>query len=191
MKRIIACSVLFLLAAVLFVKIVERDRPAAPPPTVTMEVLDESLQGFANNWRTEVARRFPDAVVVLCHGGTFNEGVWLTKAQDYELPTMDVDQLAQHYRDLFPTRPIVLLCCNPGHLRCHVRGVWHFMDSVFCVPDRATGSGTLNDRMTLDGPAPKTQPSDRRRYDETEAPVGSRWQSDPEVHGNIFEAIEN
>lgn len=181
MKKLLPYALMFIVAAIaLFVT--NRPEATTPPPTVQMEVMDESLQGFANDWKAEVARRFPDAVVVLCHGGTFVEGQWLVKAQDYELPLMTTDQLAQHYKNLFPNRVLVLLCCNPGHLHLHVHGVYHAMDSVWCVPDRAVSKHPGESRMKL-FPFPPLPVQHR------DLEGGDRWASDPGVVGNIFEFV--
>ena len=174
MKKLLPYILAFvLLAAVIIGQSIKSDNHSEVPPAVTMEIMDGSLGIYANAWRTEVARRFPDAVVVLAHGGTFSEGVWLVKATDYDHPTMTADQLAQHYKDLFPNRPIVMLCCNPGHLHLHVHGVYHAMDSVWCVPDRAVGQAQQNDAKLR-----KTLGEDR-------------WAEDPGVSGNIFEFISD
>lgn len=142
---------------------------------VDVMVCDASLEPFATAWRTEVGRRFPDAVVVLCHGGEFVDGQWLCKAPAFDLPCMSVHDLAAHFQHKFEGRPVVLLCCNPGHLQLHMPGVYYFSDSVWCVPDRATGDNPTMDRASLDGieyNPPKQE---------------SRWVAEPGIGGNIFE----
>jgi hypothetical protein len=146
-------------------------------PAVIMCVLDESLEQFAPAWQTEIARRFPNAVGILCHGGQYELGRWIVKTDSSHL--MTARDLALVYQHLYPGRTIVLLACNPGHLALGIPGVYHFHSSVWCVPDRATGRDDEADRITLDAPA--TRPM---------TPTLTRWQRDPDVEGNIFEADE-
>lgn len=173
--NVAALSVLILIATIFVV----RTMPALPPqapPTVIVETLDESLQPFSNFWRTEVARRFPDAVVVACHGGEFIEGEWLVKSPEFGKAAITADKLAQHFKDKYPGRVIVMLACNPGHLHLHVSGVYHAMDSVWCLPDRATMSDQVHNRLMLDG-----------GFGERE----DRWVGDPNVVGSIFEFLQD
>lgn len=157
----------------------ERDSVPAPVhsdyvagPGVIMEVLDPSLEPYAVAWQREVARRFPSAVAILAHGGDLEQGRWIIQADGKHLQT--ADDIAAKYRALYPGRVIVLLSCNPGHIKLHVPGVYHFHASVWCVPDRATGKNDIAEFMDLDGGHPHD-----------DAP---RWESCPEDEGNIFEA---
>lgn len=142
-------------------------KPVSHNPHVDVVVCDPSLEQFANGWRQEISRRFPDAVAILCHGGEFINGEWLVKVPALNLPAMTADQVAAHFKVKFPGRVIVLLACNPGHLHLHVSGVYHAEDSVFCIPDRAVGEKPELDALTL-----------------------SRWSDDPGVTGNIFEFVQ-
>lgn len=135
-------------------------------PRVDVVVCDPSLEQFANGWRQEIGRRFPDAVGVLCHGGEFIDGEWLVKVPSLNLPAMTADQVARHFQAKFPGRVIVLLACNPGHLHLHVAGVYHAEDSVWCVPDRLAGEHPELDDLRL-----------------------GRWSDNPGVVGSIFEFV--
>lgn len=149
--------------------------PKPPPPAVDMEVLDPSLEAYASAWRTEVARRFPDAVVLLMHGGNFMGDQWICTAKSYEMYTTVPDAIAFEQAK-FPGRTIVVLACNPGHIHLHgFPNVYIAYDSVFCVPDRAVGDNVENALKLLDS-----------GYD----PVLSRWSDMPGVYGNIFEFQE-
>jgi hypothetical protein len=142
-------------------------------PGVIMEVLDPSLDQFAVAWQREVARRFPSAVAILAHGGDLEQGRWIVKSNDKHLET--ADDVAARYQKLYPGRVIVLLCCNPGHIKLHVAGVYHFSSSVWCVPDRDTGKNELSEQIDLDGKHATSE-------------VESRWAGSPEDSGNIYEA---
>lgn len=102
-----------------------------------MEVLDPSLAQFAPMWQKEISRRFPNAVGVLCHGGEFVDGQWIVSAKAYgrDLTAQDIARFAQAH---YPGKTIVLLCCNPGHLKLGIPGVYHFEDSVFLCPRSRT-----------------------------------------------------
>jgi hypothetical protein len=147
-------------------------------PGVIVEVLDPSLQQFAVDWQVEVGRRFPKALVILCHGGNFIEGEWSVKAA-VRWPYTSAQHLVRHYQQLYPDRVVVLLACNVGHLKLNVPGAYYAHSSVWCEPDRATGGAPENDYRMLD--------------DDPESPLGgheaSRWTVDPEVVGNVFEFI--
>ena len=47
-------------------------------PAVIMDVRDAALQQYAPLWQAEIQRRFPNAVALLCHGGTVQNGKCLT-----------------------------------------------------------------------------------------------------------------
>lgn len=164
MKRIL----LMVLASVLFV--VGCGKHEAQAPRVDVLCMDESLQPYAEAWRVEVARRFPSALVVLCHGGSVVEGEWVALSTDHGLPATKMDDLAQHFKDLYPDRTVVLLCCDVWHYHLKVHGVYHAMDSVYCIPDRAVGENPTQERLTLGS---------------------TRWQEESGVVGNIFEFVSD
>lgn len=165
--------------------------PIGPP--VVMQVLDPSLEPFAPAWQAEIGRRFPHSVGILCHGGYFLEGQWITSSVQYQHLTT-VQEVVKHVQAQYPDRTIVLLACNVDHHSLNIPGVYYAHSSVWCVPDRAiTGSGL--DRMMIDHPCPPplpiaTQPAYVVQPDaDVVVAEKSRWESDPEVVGNIFEFV--
>lgn len=132
---ILAWLIVGILAGFLGYESIPDSQPVAH--RVDVIVLDRSLEEYAEAWRTEVARRFPDAVVVFAHGTEFPEKLWICKVPNFGSEAITADQLAQYYKDKFPGRTIVLLACNGGHLHLHVHGVWHATDDVWLIPDRA------------------------------------------------------
>lgn len=110
-------------------------RPLPGSPTVIMEVQDPSLAPYAAAWQREIGRRFPNAVGVLCHGGMFIDGQWITSARNMQRLTL-ATRVAEYEKERYPGRTIVMLCCNPGHLDLGVSGVYFARDNVWCVPDK-------------------------------------------------------
>lgn len=92
-------------------------------------------------WKREVARRFPTALVVVCHG---NQGKEIVKnAEDWymypETPgciPVRVRDKALELKRLYPNRPIVFLTCNPSGVRLNIPGVWHALNNVWLTPDK-------------------------------------------------------
>jgi hypothetical protein len=151
-----------------------------PMPGVIMEVADPSLEEFAPAWQQEIGRRFPNAVGILCHGGDFIEGEWIVSAKSFEHHVTMAD-LVRHYQAMYPDRTIVVLACNPGHLRMGIPGVYYAHSSVWCVPDRA---------LTPDQfPAGEAMQTFDSGYEASTAT--NRWASNPDVVGNIFEFIKD
>lgn len=153
--------------------------PAPLAPQVDVFCMDATLERFSAAWRVEVGRRFPDAIVLLCHGGELSNGEWLVKAPAFDLPLMTAEHLVEHFQVKFPGRPVVLLACNPGHLHLHVPGVWHARNSVWCVPDRAIGGSDAACHLEMDGKMTASFGS------------GTRWDAAPDVTGNVFEFVED
>lgn len=159
----------------------------APPPMVIVLPLDPSLNQFAEAWRAEVSRRFPDAIVLLMHGGNFVGDEWICTASVYGKYT-NVPDVIRYEQKQHPGKAIVVLACNPGHIQLHgFPNVYIALDSVWCIPDRATGGASANLMRKLD--QPDFDPDD----DESPsagAAQGSRWASDPGVVGNVYELQE-
>lgn len=175
MRYLVPVFVVLFAAVCVSVGIIDHMTPRGPAgPPVVMDVLDPNLDTFAGMWQQEIGRRFPHAVGILCHGGDFVEGQWIVSAKSYE-HIVPVTELVEHVRKQFPDRTIVLLACNPGHLRLGIPGVYYAHSSVWCVPDRAlTPEMFSRATQTLDS-----------GYE-----IGgdqSRWQTAPEVVGNIYE----
>lgn len=157
--------------------------PAPAGPPVVMVTFDHSLDQFAPAWQVEIGRRFPHSVGVLCHGGYFLNGQWIVSATSFN-HLVTAQEAVEHVRHDYPDRTIVLLACNTDHLRLGIPGVYYAHSSVWCVPDRAI-DGSMLDRLTIDqakGPV-VVQPD----ADDVVGPQKSRWETDPEVVGNIFE----
>jgi hypothetical protein len=167
--------------------------PSHTPHGVVMEVLDPGLQQFAPMWQKEIARRFPDAVGVLCHGGEFVAGQWIVSAKAYgrDLTAQDITRFEQAR---YPGRVIVLLCCNPGHLDLGISGVYFSLDSVWCVPDRSLTPDMFREARQKLGPS-ASQPADPGAEPQPDSDdlvaEKSRWDDDPGVAGNIYEFIKD
>lgn len=105
---------------------------------IETEVLadEEWVESSVQYWTTEIARRFPDAYVFVCHGGEDMDGVWnIYPAGGIPMPVQDlVDML----RAKNPDRKIVLIVCNPGDDKIHGKNVFYAHASVWGFPDRAT-----------------------------------------------------
>lgn len=96
---------------------------------------DEYIEASITHWKTEVTRRFPNALIIVGHGGDVN-GIWNMELQDKGGKLVPVAKIAAEARLRNPGRVIVLLCCNPnGHL-LHIPGVYHAFDSVWFTPDK-------------------------------------------------------
>jgi hypothetical protein len=175
-------------------------QPAPAHNDVVMEVLDPSLEVFAPMWQKEIGRRFPNAVGVLCHGVEFVNGQWIVSAKAYgrDLTAQDIVRFEQAH---YPGRTIVLLCCNPGHLKLGIPGVYHADDSVWCVPDRSLTPEMFreaNQKLAQCTPrcpcahraSATTRPTAELDSDDVIAQP-SRWETDPGVAGNIYEFIED
>jgi hypothetical protein len=192
---------MFVLVVVL-VNLAPEHRPAttvAGQPPVIMETLDPALLQFEAMWRDEIGRRFPNAVGVLVHGNDFVEGQWVVgshaRLRRHVTPAREI---VAKYRAKYPGRTLVLLACNTGHLNLDGvgRGVFYFKSSVWCVPDRALTpdmapyafAKIVEPNAEHDGagvtsfiPSVIVTVAERSR---------TRWESDPDTNGNIFEAVE-
>lgn len=105
--------------------------------TVSMHVApDAAVAASASFWRTEVSRRFPNAVVIICHGGDIN-GVWYMFPADLPFPVRAADYMASVRKAVPIERPIVMVTCNPGGHCLGIPGVFHAMDNVWFVPDKS------------------------------------------------------
>jgi hypothetical protein len=159
-------------------------RPAAPKtaqPAVVMVTLDASLDRYAPMWQKEVSRRFPNAVGVLVHGGNFVEDEWIVGTAISPGHVTHVQSIVKHYQELYPGRTLVLLACNPGHLKLGIPGVYYAMSSVWCVPDRQVEGGGLFGRLKMsDGEVGESS---------LPAVLAARSEGDPDVVGNVFEFV--
>lgn len=179
---------------------------------VVMKVYDPTLERFAPAWQKEIARRFPNAVGILLHGGELMEGHWTVKTS--ETYRTEAKEVVLENMRLYPGKVVVLLACNPAHLQLGVPGVYHATDSVWCIPDHALAPDALVDADTFDGPIPSEplsfipagQPAGISPFPWIpglspapevgkqpkvvivyKSPPVTRWETNPTVHGNIFE----
>lgn len=96
-------------------------------------------------WRIEVARKYPDAVIIVCHGDD-EDGHWVFCPDEAvmvgpigivtPLPRFSVEEGIKSVQKQFPGRTIVLITCNPGHYHLTVPGVVYALDNVWLEPDR-------------------------------------------------------
>lgn len=146
-----------------------------------VDVLDPSLEVYAPMWAAEIQRRFPHSVAILCHGGDFVEGEWILGTNPGSRHVERTEDVVRRIVAEYPDRTIVLLACNPGHLRLNVPGVWYATDSVWCVPDRALTADMMNSgvgNLTLGGSLLGLD-------------LPSRWQVEPGLVGSIFEFVQD
>lgn len=157
-------------------------------PGVIMDVRDSSLALTVPFWQTEITRRFPNAVVILCHGGGFTKDEWVIQDNpdgQYGTTCEHVDKVLDDERAEYPDRTIVLLSCNPCHIVLHGHpNCYYFDSSVWVIPDRFYNPGNDNpfNTMTID--------RERGGYvQDPQSIISLRSTIDPDVKGNVFEAI--
>lgn len=110
-------------------------------------------------WEQEVVKRYPDAVVVFCHGfeepelplleSIARDGVW--RALPDSGQPVPVESIVAQVRQKFPARKIVLLICNPQgeRLPAGCTNVAYALRNVWTVPDSASGID-LDARFSVD-----------------------------------------
>ena len=108
----------------------------AGQPAVIMKVLSPGLEEYAQAWQIEVARRFPNSVVIFAHGQELKNNQWFLFVTELDIP-MPLEPALEYYHNKYPDRTVVLLSCNDGHLTIHVPGVYYAKSKVWLVPDRA------------------------------------------------------
>lgn len=135
MKRLIISILFLVIAAELCVLGYLHRRPYPKHfGVVTVSLVEGNEQAVAR-WTVEVARRFPDAVVVIGHGMVVVEGEWLLVDQVHH-KYRHVEEVVASYQHLYPDRPLVLVCCNSTHIHLHIKGVWYSLQDVDVVPDK-------------------------------------------------------
>lgn len=158
-----------------------------PQPGVVMEVLDPSLSQYSALWSREISRRFPHAVGILVHGGDFVPGQWIVGSDPTHEHVEPVQDVVRRIQARYPDRTVVLVSCNPGHLKLGIPGVYYGTDSIWCVPDReltADYFSTARDKIDWYGHALQEDPG---VFPFGNAPQRTRWQDEPTILGNIFE----
>lgn len=143
-------------------------------PRVIIEVLDTSLEQFAPMWRDEIARRFDSAVGILVHGGELFPTEW--GVGTFPKPK-HIQDVVKDVQKRYPGRTVVILACNPGHLKLGIPGVYYAHSSVWCVPDRALSPEMFREE--------KFQMMNGHWLDVKEDLPRSKVE--PDVVGNIFE----
>lgn len=158
--------------------------PQQVQPAVIMEVLDPSLDQFAPMWRTEIGRRFPNAVGVLVHGGDFVENQWIAGVSFTPRHVTPMAEVVRFYQAKHPGRTIVLLACNTGHLKLGIPGVFYAHSSVWCVPDRG-----ITPEMYSNGLATERMSDGSRGFEFSDPTLAqqARWEAEPDIVGNIYE----
>jgi hypothetical protein len=153
-------------------------------PNVVMETLDPSLEQYEAMWEREISRRFDNAVGILVHGGDFVEGQWIVGAHiRRDKHVTPIQKIIADVKEKHPGRTIVVLACNPGHLKLGIPGVYYAHSSVWCIPDRE-----LRPEMFQAAEARRTLgsiviiPTGFRTLHQP-----TRWEEMPDIVGNIFE----
>jgi hypothetical protein len=157
-------------------------------PPVIVECLDPTLELFAPLWRAEIGRRFDNAVVILVHGGDFVAGEWIVAA-GFGGHVTPVKEIVQRFQKLHPGRTICLISCNPGGVKLGIPGVYYGKSNIWCVPDRALGSGdTFTESRTFSDGDIGIAPLPITITVTVEKPK-TRWQLQPDFLGNAYELI--
>lgn len=161
-------------------------------PDVIMRVLDPTLEDGVQLWQAEIGRRFHNAVGIVVHGGDFVQGEWIVEGNyasgNHVRSVTDVVREAQA---LFPDRTIVLVSCNPGHIKLGIAGVYYAMSSVWVVPDRDVTPDVGHERLMATIGNEDCLGNDESGSPSTGAPEPSRWQQFPDDAGNIFEFVSD
>jgi len=146
--------------------------PVSSPPSVYVydgvkverQVEGQQYDKFVEAWKIEVARRFPDALLFVCHGSTGfdittgEKGWYLFPEAQGRIPVR-VDVALRGIKVANPGRTIVLLSCNPDHFRLTgLSNVYYALDAIWLWPDK--------------------------NVEDT-----SRIRAEPRVVGNIFEFV--
>lgn len=150
-------------------------------PDVIMRVLDPSLEQYSVMWQNEIGRRVHHALGIIVHGGDFVQGQWIVGTNEYASGehVKTAQEVVTYYQNLYPDRTIVLISCNTGHVPLGIPGVYYAKASIWCVPDR-----------NVTDPAVASKLLDKiKLYTVGEAQLSSRWETYPEVVGNIFEFV--
>jgi len=133
--------------------------PPPPPPLaptvvyvydgvkVERQVEGQQYDKFVEAWKIEVARRFPDALLFVCHGSTGfdittgEKGWYLFPEAQGRIPVR-VDVALRGIKVANPGRIIVLLSCNPDHFRLTgLSNVYYALDAIWLWPDKSGENG--------------------------------------------------
>jgi hypothetical protein len=190
MRRVaLPIGICVVLALLIFATPTLRPTPKvlAQPPVI-VECLDPTLEMFAPLWRAEIGRRFDNAAVILVHGGDFVAGEWIVAA-GFGGHVTPVKEVVQRFQKLHPGRTICLISCNPGGVKLGIPGVYYGKSNIWCVPDRALGSGdTFTESRTFSDGEAGIAPLPITITVTVEKPK-TRWQLQPDFLGNAYELI--
>lgn len=115
--------------------------PQAKVEGIDIVLLSQSMNGLAQLWEPEVARRYPGAVMLVCHGSDTNGDWYMHPDVDHgatgeDAPARLVKEEVLKAQIRFPGRMIVLICCNPGGYDLDLPLVAYAKSSVWVIPDR-------------------------------------------------------
>ena len=116
----------------------------SPPELIVFDTQPEDQVGF-DEWENLIASRFPDAIVIVGHGGDIF-GQWAIFPTPGDDPDTDPvfsncpvseEWLCRCLRAEYGvTRPIVILSCDPGHYKItDIPNCYQATDSVWITPD--------------------------------------------------------
>lgn len=112
-------------------------------------VSNDEMGQLVEPWKEETARRFPNALIFAAHGGTA-AGKWICQNPDDPTSLKNafmVHDIALSLHQAYPDRVIVLIVCNPDHLKCGVPGVYYAQANVWVTPDKHANCKDLNHLM--------------------------------------------
>lgn len=92
-------------------------------------------------WKRQVQARWPDAIVVMAHGGvSFKTGRprWTLE--------VDADRFARFLRLHYPNSTLVVAACNEFALPLHERGAFHPLIVVHSPPKKGEVQGLVEGR---------------------------------------------
>ena len=162
-------------------------------PFPVMDLRDPSLAQYAPFWQTDIARRFPNSVIILCHGGHVIRGEWIIQTNPgggYGDTCELVGDVLRKERAEYPEKTIVLLACNTDSIVLHgFPNVYYSLAETWCLPDRAIGELSEQDAFTtMDGHRYRTI-FDSEEDGPMPLSVENRWVSAPDVTGNVYELV--
>lgn len=146
-------------------------------PDVIVDLREPSIPTeLSNLWAKEAQRRFHNAVVIEMHGGLDLPNTWCCVDNGH---MRFVDDVVREDRAKYPNRTLILVSCNPEHIRLSgFPNVFYFTRSVWIVPDRNIQKYPTLAKEKI---GPEIADTDDTTVDRN---------SEEDCSGNIFEAIE-
>lgn len=123
-------------------------------PSIDVEVhayVGADQAAVVQAWKDEVARKYTDAVLIICHGTDYN-GQWCFVPQRLVMTPLGpmvqfgrpvpVSEGIKLFRKKYGMRRLVLATCNPGHYRLSFLDgpVTYATDNVYVYTDRLVRS---------------------------------------------------